>query len=27
VLGEPLTSTAVAGVRAKLERALQGGAP
>ncbi len=25
VLGEPLTSTAVAGVRAKLERALQGG--
>ena len=27
VLGEPLTATAVAGVRAKLERALQGGAP
>jgi signal transduction histidine kinase len=27
VLGEPLTSTAVAGVRAKLERALHGGAP
>jgi signal transduction histidine kinase len=27
VLGEPLTSTAVAGVRAKLERALRGGAP
>jgi FtsZ-binding cell division protein ZapB len=27
VLGEPLTSTAAAGVRAKLERALQGGAP
>jgi hypothetical protein len=27
VLGDPLTSTAVAGVRAKLERALQGGAP
>ena len=27
VLGEPLISTAVAGVRGKLERALQGGAP
>ena len=27
VLGEPLTSTAVPGVRAKLERALHGGAP
>ena len=27
VLGEPLTSTAVAGVRDKLERALEGGAP
>jgi chromosome segregation ATPase len=27
VLGEPLTSTAVAGVRAKLERALHDGAP
>jgi hypothetical protein len=26
VLGEPLTSTAVAGVRARLERALRGGA-
>ena len=27
VLGEPLISTAVAGVRDKLERALEGGAP